>query len=206
MAERKRKRRSPDENRVGEINMMPMIDVTFLLLIFFMLTMRFKLDEGKLLTTLPKSTGTASSPSPELEEIRVILCCGGNTKQHERNKGEHEKGDPKDPAVVSTLVGRHDCGQLAMTEREPAKKSENRSVYQRIGSKVYDIYAATKGPDGKSKTRVVIDADSETPYEHIIGVVNQLQERGIRENIEFAANPRFDLYYGSKQRGQFQRK
>jgi len=37
----------------------PMIDVVFLLLIFFIVTIKFKVLEGKLVTELPKDEGTA---------------------------------------------------------------------------------------------------------------------------------------------------
>ncbi len=43
-----------DEEKPGDLNMTPMIDVVFQLLIFFMLSMHFKEIEGKLITTLPR--------------------------------------------------------------------------------------------------------------------------------------------------------
>ncbi|MDF1837417.1 MAG: biopolymer transporter ExbD, partial [Planctomycetota bacterium] len=39
------------------MDMTPMIDVTFLLLIFFMCTLKFKVLEGKLTAYLPKDVG-----------------------------------------------------------------------------------------------------------------------------------------------------
>ncbi len=46
-----------------EMEMTPMIDVTFLLLIFFMCTIKFKTLEGKLGAYLPKGEGVAPVPS-----------------------------------------------------------------------------------------------------------------------------------------------
>ena len=48
------------------MDMTPMIDVTFLLLIFFMCTLKFKTLEGKLAAYLPKDVGV----NPEAIELR----------------------------------------------------------------------------------------------------------------------------------------
>ena len=56
-----KKRPMPDEVATEQLNMTPMIDVVFQLLIFFMLTMQFKEIEGKLLSQLPKDKGLAPS-------------------------------------------------------------------------------------------------------------------------------------------------
>ena len=69
---RKRSRHPRDEDR---LDMTPMIDVTFLLLVFFMCTLQFKTLEGKLSAFLPKDVGPQSTPSPEdpIEHIEVFL-------------------------------------------------------------------------------------------------------------------------------------
>ena len=46
-----------------EMQMTPMIDVVFLLLIFFLCTLKFKLLEGKLAAYLPKDLGGNSMPA-----------------------------------------------------------------------------------------------------------------------------------------------
>ena len=45
-----------------EIDMTPMIDVTFQLIIFFICTIKFKTLEGKLETQLPKDVGVNAAP------------------------------------------------------------------------------------------------------------------------------------------------
>ena len=54
-------------------DMTPMIDVTFLLLIFFIVTLKFKVLEGRLDAALPKDRGTSSSQAEEVEKIDVLL-------------------------------------------------------------------------------------------------------------------------------------
>jgi len=54
-------------------DMTPMIDVTFLLLIFFIVTLKFKVLEGRLDAALPKDRGTSTSQAEEVEKIDVLL-------------------------------------------------------------------------------------------------------------------------------------
>lgn len=54
-------------------DMTPMIDCTFLLLIFFILTLKFKILEGRLDAALPKDMGTSNSPVEEIEKVDVLM-------------------------------------------------------------------------------------------------------------------------------------
>ncbi|MBI2932472.1 MAG: biopolymer transporter ExbD [Planctomycetes bacterium] len=216
----KAKSRLPREEKPGELNMTPMIDVVFQLLIFFMLSMRFRAIEGKLITTLPQDKGLQSSTvlSPELEEVRIILCAAGpnpinigsndryyGESAHRSNKGEHERIE-KDPTLCKALVEKNACGELIMTEKNEKSAAANRAVYKNVAAKAKqldDMRPSTRDPSKAAP--IIIDADSEVPYEHVLGVINALREVDI-SNVEFAGNPRFDLYYGSGQRGQFQRR
>ena len=60
-------------NEKNELEMTPMIDVTFLLLIFFMCTLKFKTLEGKLAAYLPKDVGVNSSESEPIEKVEILL-------------------------------------------------------------------------------------------------------------------------------------
>jgi biopolymer transport protein ExbD len=51
-----------------KVELTPMIDVVFLLLIFFIVTMKFKVLEGKLVTELPKDVGVNSGEVEDLLE------------------------------------------------------------------------------------------------------------------------------------------
>jgi len=57
----------------SELEMTPMIDVTFLLLIFFMCTIKFKTLEGKLAAYLPKDVGVNTSEAEPKEKVEVKL-------------------------------------------------------------------------------------------------------------------------------------
>jgi len=207
---RKRRRRGLDEAGFEVGNMTPMIDIVFQLLIFFMLSMHFKEVEGKLLAQLPKDKGLAPSHvlNPELQEVRIVLCAGGDTRMHLHDKGRHEKED-KPNEVCKVMVEKVEIGEVYKTEKFPDKLAHNKAIYKTLGAKTYEIYMATPSarrgiPDMSKRPPVIIDADSETPYEHVIGAVNACKENGI-ENIEFVGNPRHEKYYGSYQKGQFER-
>ena len=61
------------QNEKHELEMTPMIDVTFLLLIFFMCTLKFKTLEGKLAAYLPKDVGVNSNDSEPIEKVEILL-------------------------------------------------------------------------------------------------------------------------------------
>jgi biopolymer transport protein ExbD len=56
-----------------ELQMTPMIDVTFLLLIFFMCTLKFKVLEGKLGAYLPKDVGVNPQDAEPKEKVDIRL-------------------------------------------------------------------------------------------------------------------------------------
>ncbi|MFT7679954.1 MAG: biopolymer transport protein ExbD [Planctomycetota bacterium] len=61
------------QDEVCELEMTPMIDVTFLLLIFFIVTLKFKVLEGKLTAYLPKDVGVNSSDAEPIEKVAILL-------------------------------------------------------------------------------------------------------------------------------------
>jgi biopolymer transport protein ExbD len=57
-----------------EVDMTPMIDVTFQLIIFFICTIKFKTLEGKLETQLPKDVGVNSQPVDVLlDKVEIYI-------------------------------------------------------------------------------------------------------------------------------------
>lgn len=60
-------------NEESKLDMTPMIDVTFLLLIFFMCTLKFKTLEGKLAAYLPKDVGVNTTEAEPIEKVEIML-------------------------------------------------------------------------------------------------------------------------------------
>ncbi len=73
MAKKKGSALSEITNEKCELQMTPMIDVTFLLLIFFMCTLKFKVLEGKLGAYLPKDVGVNTSQAEPVEKVDIRL-------------------------------------------------------------------------------------------------------------------------------------
>ena len=71
----KKRRSSVSEPEEMEINMLPMIDIVFQLLIFFVLTMKFIQLEGELRSYLPKNRGLQQTvaTSIDLDNVTVFL-------------------------------------------------------------------------------------------------------------------------------------
>lgn len=68
MARAKKKRKSEDK---ASPDLTPMIDVTFQLLIFFILCTRFKVEERNHQVQLPKDEGLESKPSVPKEQVTI---------------------------------------------------------------------------------------------------------------------------------------
>lgn len=63
-------RRSPQ--REEKVDLTSMIDVTFLLLVFFLCTMQFRTFEGRHDAALPKSYGGGTDDVPEIEKVDIV--------------------------------------------------------------------------------------------------------------------------------------
>ena len=91
-----------------------MIDVTFLLLVFFLCTLRFQPSQGKLNAYLPKDAGEAyPQPEPELRVRVAVLNAGtrvwagdasGNTRYDPRNP-RHQRFAPGSDRILHWSVG-----------------------------------------------------------------------------------------------------
>jgi biopolymer transport protein ExbD len=69
----KRATLSGNDKEEPKMNMTPMIDVTFQLLIFFMCTIKFKTLEGKLSAYLPKDVGVNTSEAEPKEKVDISI-------------------------------------------------------------------------------------------------------------------------------------
>ena len=56
-----------------KLELTSMIDVVFLLLIFFLCTLKFKTLEGKLAAYLPKDVGVNTSEAEEIEKVEILI-------------------------------------------------------------------------------------------------------------------------------------
>jgi len=203
----RRRPRPVREQRVEELKMTVFIDVIFQLLIFFMLSLKFKQKEGTLLSMLPKTDGGNPSYAPPLTDVRLYICADMNRRmdQHIGYKERHQDLI-RDQKKSGHAVGDVCFGQLELnfadpvplyrTENFPGKWGHNRRAYADLAGRAKVLYdACQKTARPQDKVKVVLDLDGLVPFEHAIGLLTNLQRLRVYDT-DWAMNPRFDRYYG----------
>lgn len=98
-------------NKVG-IDMTPMIDVVFQLMIFFMLTLKIKADEGDFSINMPlKSAAQKVSDEVPIPDIKVRMIAGDNGELGQlqlgrRNLGNDESAYAALNLEILNIIGR----------------------------------------------------------------------------------------------------
>ncbi len=173
MAKRKRKKNAVLQDAMKSnttMEMTPMIDVTFQLLIFFMLTIKFKILEGKLAAYLPKDVGVNQSDAEPKEktDIRVSVLKEGS------------KLDPYDDVAWSGQGAfRYGDDRELLFAVGPHKTKVLGDLRSRL-RKMYEV-----DPEEAAAT---IDAARGTVYEDIIGVLDVTISAGFSD-ITFKGAP-----------------
>ncbi len=146
-------------------DMTPMIDVTFLLLIFFIVTLKFKTLEGRLDSNLPKDMGTQTTETPPVEKVDIVIRVG--------NPGN------KVPDI-KTQTKSKPLGRLDHYRGRILKVSVGTTVFQvrtdvmnddKLLADLSKLRNALKSFD-KTETPVTLDAREGIIYEDIIGLLD----------------------------------
>jgi biopolymer transport protein ExbD len=164
-----------------EMEMTPMIDVTFLLLIFFMCTLKFKVLEGKLAAYLPKDVGVNSTEAEPIEKVEILI--------RVRETGLKMGGDGKERYNDETGKKRH------VWNRDPAIGAVRVLEYTVMGFRTNDInevedrlaiihdqrakQLAITNPD--KKVPATIDARGETVYGDITPLLDAALNAGFED-------------------------
>lgn len=177
------RKRKADKAIKEEIKMelTPMIDVTFLILIFFLCTLKFKTLEGKLLSYLPQDQGLTSKPDPipkEDAEIRIRVPRTEwkknepleRTVQFMKGSTNHEFG--RSTGVVIGSDGRVSGFKL----NPPDTMDRILEFLKRVKKEV---------PDTKAK----INAWPQAPHVYVVQIQNLMMQAGFRE-INFSGIPK----------------
>ncbi len=116
-------------NEKVELQIAPLIDVVFLLLIYFMVSSSLKRSEADLSLTLPGQVAQAQELKMPDEQIIEILA-NGSIVLNERNYSDPSKADLA--ALELTLTRYREASQLANTTAMITIAAEDESVHERV--------------------------------------------------------------------------
>ncbi len=158
------------------MDLTPMIDVTFLLLIFFMLTIKFKILEGKLQSLLPLDKGLASTPAKiETEDVEIVMKVTEETKNRPSSQRQvrYFRNASNTPFGVS---------KPAWDDETKGFVSEPADTMLKIKAHLVDVRKSS--PDSKAK----INAWPEVPTDRVVNVLNMMIEAGYTD-ISYSGIP-----------------
>jgi len=156
-----------------ELDLSPLIDVVFNLLIFFICAARFRTAEGAIQSYLPKTEGPhASSAKVEINDVRILLAW-----HDAAGRPTHGPGGRAVLKVSGETIGS--ASELALGPDSPA--------WPRLHALLEELKAAHAGP---SPLPVVIDVRPEVPHQLAVSALNEVVRAGLKE-VRFArpANP-----------------
>jgi biopolymer transport protein ExbD len=140
----------------AKMDMTPMIDVVFQLIIFFMCNIKYKTLEGRLDAFLPKDVGVNSVPAdqpPEKVEVVIKVVEAG------------ERRDPKDQNLPWSGQGRYELIGRKLTYQIGPRKTAEIAEVKKIVAQLH-----REDPERKS----TIDCRPGTVYADMIPVLDAL--------------------------------
>ncbi|TAH35008.1 MAG: biopolymer transporter ExbD [Planctomycetota bacterium] len=153
----RRKRRETPETKP---DMTPFSDMTFQLLVFFLVTLKFRTLEGRLDAALPKDMGTQTFETEPIEKVDILLWV---TDPGSKQKDSFFKG--KDRWVGRSL--RYDVGSQRFTRLEDLERFLS--------------------PMDKEETPITLDARKGTINEDVVKVLDVVIGLGFRK-VSFAGS------------------
>ena len=141
-------------------DMTPMIDVVFLLLIFFIVTLKFKTLEGRLDAALPKDRGTSSATVEEIEKVDIVIKVA--------NPGSLDD----DPATGNRL--KHYVNRVLNIDLG-ANTFRVRSSVDQNGDGLWDDLKAVQNflkPFDKEETPVTLDSRKGVVYGDVVAMLD----------------------------------
>ncbi|HEX9792452.1 MAG TPA: biopolymer transporter ExbD [Planctomycetota bacterium] len=146
-------------------DMTPMIDVTFLLLIFFIVTLKFKTLEGRLDAALPKDMGSAATKAEEIEKVDIVLYVANpGSMQPDPSTGSRSQPQGRLNHFVGRVI-RYEVGTQSFTDLVALRQFLTR----------FD----------KDETPVTFDSRRDTVYGDVVAVLDVVVDMGFKK-ITFA--------------------
>jgi biopolymer transport protein ExbD len=152
-----------------EMEMTSMIDVTFLLLIFFMCTLKFKTLEGKLAAYLPKDVGVNQSDAEPIEKVEILM-----RVKVEGNKLDVNGKPYMDPTGEKRFV--YDSTR----QMEYSVGTKRTRELDELGTRLKKVYK-DKLALGQDKIPATIDARPGTIYADVVKVLDKAIDAGFTD-------------------------
>jgi biopolymer transport protein ExbD len=155
------------ENEVTRLNMTPMIDVVFQLIVFFLVSMKFKTLDMKIEAYLPKDRGLAATPSKpaDVPKLSAVL---------KRQKGE---------AVTRVKIGNETIGEVSGS---PERASATEATMGRLTAMAKD--ARTRAGSAADEVKGEVDAAPLVPTGDVIRAVDAFIAGGLKD-VTFVGTP-----------------
>lgn len=131
-----------------EINLTPLIDVVFLLLIFFMVSTTFK-DDARLRLQLPEAEGEAVS-AEEIELLQILIDRDGRTFIDEQEVAATNPLALRQALVVA-MAGRTDLPVLIQADANTPHQAVMRALDAAGQAGLNQIAFAASRPDGVAR-------------------------------------------------------
>ena len=174
MARKTRREKQMEEvSKEAEMDMTPMIDVVFLLIIFF-LCIDFKVLEAKLPTYLPKDKGSQPEEVEEQEQLHIKIVCERPGKKRLRRPGTESKAYYLVGHVIRFEVGPKKVETL------DELKDELQTIFDDPNRDVPD----PKNPGKKKKISVVVEPGTNAVYGDVAPTVDAIVAVGF-DDINF---------------------
>lgn len=174
-----------DEAPETELNMTPMIDIVFQLIIFFLLTLKFKTIDRRIDSMLPKDRGPMNSSPPPVDEYKI--------------KFKVFRRDLADSARAHTLVKLDNSMQFRLPSgwkgrrvESPTRIDQYDAVIRRITEAVRERIAAYGGNPFDVKGEIVapLPHGGAVPHGDVVALLNTFIDVGMLDvRFEGAPNP-----------------
>ncbi len=160
-----------------KLSIIPMIDIVFLMLIFFMCATKFRTTEGMIEAFLPKNRGqNAGTPSIDLNEVRIKLLW------YDRD-GRPTKAKAGRGGFCVLKVGDDVFNKVGAFEALPFPELSD--VWPRLYRKLEEFKSSYSGSSEKGLP-VIIDARKQVPTKFVMSTLNEIVRAGIQD-VTFAA-------------------
>ena len=162
----------------SELNMTPMIDVVFQLIVFFLLSLKFKSVEQRIASELPKEHGITVSNTPAEEKPAIVVKCFRRDIETDRPFTRFRIGNNHE---VQGPKGRW----TGMFEADEERLAANAEIRTRIREHIASMWAQMgHDPDTRGEVKTPAPFGQGVPHGDVMLVLDAFLEAGIK-NVQF---------------------